>query len=129
MEDWCPIAHDLIAASDTPKTKCMYEKTWQVYTAINSIQGVLVFIVHQREKGRSLSLVRRQLSAIAFFAGLQGVPDPTKDPRVKRAIKGWEHLFPGVKDRKRPIDASRLTSSWVCCRRYAYLLMRHSCLV
>lgn len=64
--------------------------------------------MRQKESGRSWPLVRGQLSAIAFFAGLEGVSDPTKDIRVKRAMQGWERLAPRVKDNRRPIDACRL---------------------
>ncbi|XP_078509305.1 integrase/recombinase xerD homolog [Lissotriton helveticus] len=119
VEAWCPIAPDLIAASVAPKTKSRYERDWQVYRAVLQSkkgvgeftpQGVLSFIVSQKDGGRSLALVRRQLSAIAFFAGIKGVTDPTKDLRVRRAMKGWERLVPGEKDSRRPIDSKRLVN-------------------
>lgn len=138
MEAWCPIAPDLIAASIAPKTKSMYEKAWQVYLSVLqgvgsadkfTPQGVLQFIVQQKERGRSLSRVKGQLSAIAFFAGLEGGSDPTKDIIVKRAMQGWERLAPKVQDNRRPRDASRLQNilgvlPQVCVSSYEAQLFR-----
>ncbi|XP_078542343.1 integrase/recombinase xerD homolog [Lissotriton helveticus] len=138
VEAWCPIASDLIAASVAPKTKSRYERAWQVYMAVLQSQGgageftplgVLRFKVSQREEGRSLTLVRRQLSAIAFFAGIKGVADPTKDLRVRRAMRGWERLAPRVKDTRRPIDSKRLVDilgvlPQVCWSHYEMQLLR-----
>ncbi|KAJ1140554.1 hypothetical protein NDU88_006904 [Pleurodeles waltl] len=38
----------------------------------------------------------------------KGVLDPTKDPRVRRAIMGWERMTSRKEDTRRPIDAARL---------------------
>ncbi|KAJ1118945.1 hypothetical protein NDU88_007132 [Pleurodeles waltl] len=138
METWCPIASDLITAPMVPKTKRMYESAWQIYDASFDSrveaerfhpEGVLKFLLQQREGGKSLHLVRRQLSAIAFFAGLKGVLDPSKDLMVRRAIMGWERMTSPKEDARRLIAAARLAQLVtilvrVCSSPYEFSLFR-----
>ncbi|KAJ1151513.1 hypothetical protein NDU88_004293 [Pleurodeles waltl] len=111
---WCHIVLDLIGASLAPKTKHMYESAWRVsFNSPTAMEGfntedVLRFLRRKRECGKSLQLVRRQLLSIAFFAGLKGVRDPTKDPRMRRAILGWECMTLPKENVRKLIDVARL---------------------
>ena len=117
MEAWCPIATQLVTASLAPRTQRAYEAAWREYSAsvepsqsgeLFKSTGVLRFLAMQWGKGKSLALIKRQLSAIAYFAGLRGGADPTKNFQVRMAVKGWQRLRPPAQDSRRPVDPARL---------------------
>lgn len=76
-----------VVSTKCPAVHCASEGEWQID-------------IHGEETAVGNSILR-------WFGG---VADPTKDPRVKRAVRGWERLAPGVKDTRRPIDANRLAN-------------------
>ncbi|KAJ1210049.1 hypothetical protein NDU88_005417 [Pleurodeles waltl] len=109
------------------RTKHAYETAWQVHKATFdspdshewfTSDGVLQFLALQRGRGKSLPLIRRQISVIGFFAGLRDIGDPPKDSGVQWAIKGWEHLAAISQDNRRPIDVARLFVPCVCLSQY-----------
>ena len=98
-------------------TRKGYEGAWRDYKAsispdgsgeIFSYQNVLHFIAAQWGAGKSLALVQRQMSAVAFYAGMAGAQDPTKHFTVRKALRGWRRMHPHKEDTRRPIDAVRL---------------------
>ena len=117
MEAWCPTASRLIHASLAHSTRRAYEGAWRDYKAsmlhgvggeVFSYKSVLQFIATQWGAGKSLALVQRQMSAIAFYAGLAGAQDPTKHFAVRKALRGWQRMRPHKEDARRPICEVRL---------------------
>ncbi|NVZ67498.1 Tn3 family resolvase, partial [Pseudomonas gingeri] len=56
----------------------------------------------------AINTLRQRLAAIAQWHVLQGFPDPTRAPHVRKVLKGIQALHPAQERRAKPLQLTQL---------------------
>ena len=107
-------ASKLISASLTKSTQQSYNSTLsEFHSFIRSLGSdyysptpnsghIILFIAHLYHKGSSSSTITTKLSAINYYFKLRGLPDPSNDFLISKALTGVRKLSPTC-DQRLPI--------------------------
>ena len=87
------------------------------------IEHLQQFMVHLNRKGLAPGTIQGRLSAIAYFAKINGFRDHTGDFRIRKMLEGWSRERGRKQDDRTPISPQlleRICGTWVLLCRDSY---------